>query len=62
MGNNMVPFLEIRQQHTDYGDDYGFETVPNSGYLNPGYQNGTIHGAIDGKRVIEAGWGRWSPS
>ena len=37
----------IRLQHTDYGDDYGLETVPNIGYLNPGYQNGTIYGAIN---------------
>gem|GEM_PF-5730106 len=52
----MVHFLAIRQQKTDYGDDYGFETVPNIGYLNPGYQNGTIYGAIVGNVLSKSTW------
>gem|GEM_PF-6890006 len=62
MGNKLVHFLVKRCQGPDNGDNYGFETVPNNGYLNLGSQNGTIHGAMDCKLAIEADGGRWSPS
>ena len=62
MDNKLVHFWVKRCQGPDNGDNFGLETVPNNGYLNPGYQNGTIHVAIDGKLAIEAGEGRWFPS
>lgn len=58
MDNKLVHFLVKRCQGSDNGDNHGLETVPNNGYLNPGSQNGTIDGAIDGKPAIEAGEGR----
>ncbi len=62
MENKLVLFLVKKCQCPDNGDNYGLETVPNNGYLNPGSQNGTFHGAMDGKLAIETGGGRWSPS
>lgn len=62
MDNKLVHLLVKRCQCPDNGDNYGLETVPNNGYLNHGPQNGTIHGAMDGKLAIEADGGRWSPS
>lgn len=55
MGNKMVHFLVKSYQGPDNGDNYGIETVANNSYLNTGYQNGTIHGAMDGKLAIEVG-------
>jgi hypothetical protein len=62
MDNKLVHFLVKRCQGPDNGDNCGLETVPNNGYLYHGSQNGTIHGAMDGKLAIEADGGRWSLS
>lgn len=62
MGNKLVHFLVKRCQGPVNGDNNGFETEPNNGYLNHGSQNVTIHGAMDDKLAIEADGGRWSLS
>jgi len=62
MDNKLVHFLASRQQRTNNGVDYGFNSDTYNGYSLPAYQNGAIRGTIDGRLTIVAVWGRWSPS